>query len=86
MLPSMAKTTSTVQCASLEIVTPRPITDKCSEPIWLLGVQHPGYEPPPPTTSDCRASVECVTPPLSVPISLICTLASCVPVLRPEYG
>ena len=21
--------------------------DKCSDPIWLLGVQHPGYEPPP---------------------------------------
>ncbi|KAH8105076.1 hypothetical protein DFH11DRAFT_1645155 [Phellopilus nigrolimitatus] len=22
--------------------------DKCTEPIWLLGVQHPGYEAPPP--------------------------------------
>lgn len=22
--------------------------DKCADPIWLLGVQHPGYEPPPP--------------------------------------
>ncbi|TFY74660.1 hypothetical protein EWM64_g9352 [Hericium alpestre] len=22
--------------------------DKCSDPIWLLGVMHPGYEPPPP--------------------------------------
>lgn len=22
--------------------------DKCTEPIWLLGVQHPGYEPPSP--------------------------------------
>ena len=22
--------------------------DKCTDPIWLLGVQHPGYEPPPP--------------------------------------
>ncbi|KIL63399.1 hypothetical protein M378DRAFT_179245 [Amanita muscaria Koide BX008] len=21
--------------------------DKCSDPIWLLGIQHPGYEPPP---------------------------------------
>ena len=21
--------------------------DKCTDPIWLLGVQHPGYEPPP---------------------------------------
>ncbi|TFK84588.1 hypothetical protein K466DRAFT_496300 [Polyporus arcularius HHB13444] len=26
--------------------------DKCSEPIWLLGVQHPGYEPSPPTAYD----------------------------------
>ncbi|KZT08838.1 uncharacterized protein LAESUDRAFT_757025 [Laetiporus sulphureus 93-53] len=29
--------------------------DKCTEPIWLLGVEHPGYEqppsPPPPTAS-----------------------------------
>ncbi|KAI6044613.1 cysteine protease required for autophagy [Pisolithus marmoratus] len=32
--------------------------DKCSEPIWLLGVQHPGYQPPPPTTPGRRASVE----------------------------
>ncbi|KAI6157367.1 cysteine protease required for autophagy [Pisolithus tinctorius] len=32
--------------------------DKCPEPIWLLGVQHPGYEPPPPTTPGRRASVE----------------------------
>ncbi|KDQ51386.1 hypothetical protein JAAARDRAFT_199213 [Jaapia argillacea MUCL 33604] len=25
--------------------------DRCPDPIWLLGVQHPGYEaPPPPTT------------------------------------
>ena len=23
--------------------------DRCTDPIWLLGVQHPGYEPPPPT-------------------------------------
>lgn len=23
--------------------------DKCTDPIWLLGVQHPGYEPPPPS-------------------------------------
>jgi cysteine protease ATG4 len=23
-------------------------TDKCTDHIWLLGVQHPGYEPPPP--------------------------------------
>ncbi|KAH7890285.1 cysteine protease required for autophagy [Phlebopus sp. FC_14] len=33
--------------------------DKCSEPIWLLGVQHPGYEPPPPPpTPGRRASTE----------------------------
>ncbi|KIJ63953.1 hypothetical protein HYDPIDRAFT_112441 [Hydnomerulius pinastri MD-312] len=32
--------------------------DKCAEPIWLLGVQHPGYEPPPPPTPGRRASVE----------------------------
>ncbi|KAH7921416.1 hypothetical protein BV22DRAFT_1198205 [Leucogyrophana mollusca] len=32
--------------------------DKCTEPIWLLGVQHPGYEPPPPPTPGRRASVE----------------------------
>jgi cysteine protease ATG4 len=24
--------------------------DKCPEPIWLLGVQHPGYEPPSPVS------------------------------------
>lgn len=23
--------------------------DKCTDPIWLLGVHHPGYEPPPPS-------------------------------------
>ncbi|EGN97189.1 cysteine protease required for autophagy [Serpula lacrymans var. lacrymans S7.3] len=33
--------------------------DKCSEPIWLLGVQHLGYEPPPPpVTPGRRSSVE----------------------------
>ncbi|KAH0826422.1 cysteine protease required for autophagy [Lanmaoa asiatica] len=32
--------------------------DKCAEPIWLLGVQHPGYEPPPPPTPGRRPSVE----------------------------
>ncbi|KAG6332117.1 hypothetical protein ID866_6969 [Astraeus odoratus] len=32
--------------------------DKCTEPIWLLGVQHPGYEPPPTTTPGRRASGE----------------------------
>ena len=26
------------------------LPDKCSDPIWLLGVQHPGYEPPPFST------------------------------------
>ncbi|KAI0668752.1 peptidase family C54-domain-containing protein [Trametes maxima] len=30
--------------------------DKCPEPIWLLGVQHPGYEPPPPPAPDLAAS------------------------------
>ena len=24
--------------------------DKCEDPIWLLGVLHPGYEPPPPAS------------------------------------
>jgi cysteine protease ATG4 len=24
------------------------VPDKCTDPIWLLGVHHPGYEPPPP--------------------------------------
>ncbi|KAL4074355.1 peptidase family C54-domain-containing protein [Scleroderma yunnanense] len=32
--------------------------DKCTEPIWLLGVQHPGYEPPPPSLPSRRASIE----------------------------
>ncbi|KAG8220332.1 cysteine protease required for autophagy [Butyriboletus roseoflavus] len=32
--------------------------DKCTEPIWLLGVQHPGYEPPPPSNPGRRPSVE----------------------------
>ncbi|KAF8266378.1 hypothetical protein EI94DRAFT_1733232 [Lactarius quietus] len=36
--------------------------DKCTDPIWLLGVQHPGYEPPPvepgsPTTLSRSGSV-----------------------------
>ncbi|KAI0716156.1 peptidase family C54-domain-containing protein [Cerioporus squamosus] len=30
--------------------------DKCAEPIWLLGVQHPGYEPSPPTAFDPGSS------------------------------
>ncbi|TBU38471.1 peptidase family C54-domain-containing protein [Dichomitus squalens] len=30
--------------------------DKCPEPIWLLGVQHPGYEPSPPPAPDPNAS------------------------------
>ncbi|KZT24290.1 hypothetical protein NEOLEDRAFT_1163305 [Neolentinus lepideus HHB14362 ss-1] len=34
--------------------------DKCPDPIWLLGVQHSGYEPPPPsmTPSPRRSSVD----------------------------
>ncbi|KAF9237215.1 cysteine protease required for autophagy [Melanogaster broomeanus] len=32
--------------------------DKSTEPIWLLGVQHLGYEPPPPHTPGRRASGE----------------------------
>ncbi|KAI8983166.1 peptidase family C54-domain-containing protein [Trametes punicea] len=30
--------------------------DKCPDPIWLLGVQHPGYEPSPPSSTDLSAS------------------------------
>ena len=30
--------------------------DKCTDPIWLLGVQHPGYEPPLPPLPDVIAS------------------------------
>ncbi|KAI0329156.1 hypothetical protein GY45DRAFT_918401 [Cubamyces sp. BRFM 1775] len=30
--------------------------DKCPDPIWLLGVQHPGYEPSPPPAPDLLAS------------------------------
>ncbi|KAF8062502.1 peptidase family C54-domain-containing protein [Lyophyllum atratum] len=31
--------------------------DRCAEPIWIMGVRHPGYEPPPPTQSQSsRAS------------------------------
>ncbi|KAI0757764.1 peptidase family C54-domain-containing protein [Daedaleopsis nitida] len=30
--------------------------DKCPEPIWLLGVQHPGYEPPPLSAPDLLGS------------------------------
>lgn len=40
--------------------------DKCSDPIWLLGVQHPGYEPPPdslPTST--RLSSSPSAPPIS---------------------
>ena len=36
--------------------------DKCTEPIWLLGVQHPGYEvpplPPPPRNTPRRSSID----------------------------
>jgi cysteine protease ATG4 len=31
--------------------------DRCEDPIWLLGVQHPGYEPPPPPPSFTPVSV-----------------------------
>ena len=37
--------------------------DKCTDPIWLLGVQHPGYESPPPHTPSRRPSVESRRPP-----------------------
>ena len=30
--------------------------DKCTDPIWLLGVQHPGYEPPLPALPDVVAT------------------------------
>ena len=30
--------------------------DKCTDPIWLLGVQHPGYEPPPPEAASPTVS------------------------------
>ncbi|TDL22397.1 hypothetical protein BD410DRAFT_898326 [Rickenella mellea] len=30
--------------------------DKCTDPIWLLGVKHPGYEPPPPPQSPVSSS------------------------------
>jgi cysteine protease ATG4 len=30
--------------------------DKCADPIWLLGVQHPGYEPPLPALPDVVAT------------------------------
>ena len=30
--------------------------DKCSDPIWLLGVQHPGYEPPLPALPNVVAT------------------------------
>ena len=32
------------------------LPDKCPEPIWLLGVMHPGYEPPPPPAPDLAKS------------------------------
>ncbi|KAI0320566.1 hypothetical protein OF83DRAFT_1258250 [Amylostereum chailletii] len=34
--------------------------DRCADPIWLMGVQHPGYEPPPPepVTPPRRGSIE----------------------------
>jgi cysteine protease ATG4 len=30
--------------------------DKCTDPIWLLGVQHPGYEPPVPALPNVVAT------------------------------
>ena len=37
--------------------------DKCADPIWLLGVQHPGYEPPPTPAPGRRPSIESRRPP-----------------------
>ncbi|KII83879.1 hypothetical protein PLICRDRAFT_702172 [Plicaturopsis crispa FD-325 SS-3] len=31
--------------------------DKCTDPIWLLGLQHPGYEAPPPPVSSSASSI-----------------------------
>ncbi|KAH9931302.1 peptidase family C54-domain-containing protein [Fomitopsis serialis] len=31
------------------------LPDKCSDPIWILGVEHPGYEPNPPPTASASA-------------------------------
>ncbi|EPQ61373.1 hypothetical protein GLOTRDRAFT_69761 [Gloeophyllum trabeum ATCC 11539] len=43
--------------------------DKCTDPIWLLGVQHSGYEPPPPlppsTPSPRRSSADSRRSPAS---------------------
>ena len=34
--------------------------DKCPEPIWLLGVMHPGYEPLPPPAPDLELGLELI--------------------------
>ncbi|KAF8054328.1 peptidase family C54-domain-containing protein [Lyophyllum atratum] len=30
--------------------------DRCAEPIWIMGVRHPGYEPPPPQSQSQNQS------------------------------
>ncbi|KAG5331597.1 hypothetical protein C0989_007854, partial [Termitomyces sp. Mn162] len=37
--------------------------DKCTDPIWILGVKHPGWEPPPP--SNTLATTASLSPSLS---------------------
>lgn len=32
--------------------------DKCTDPIWILGVKHPGYEPPPPVPQVVQMPVQ----------------------------
>ena len=55
------------------------VPDKCSDPIWLLGVQHPGYEPPPaPTVPPPSPAVEkkrrsSASPPISFRSSISST-------------
>ncbi|KNZ71586.1 Cysteine protease ATG4 [Termitomyces sp. J132] len=50
--------------------------DKCTDPIWILGVKHPGWEPPPPsntlaTTASLSPSLSSSTKSMRSPVSSV---------------
>ncbi|KAJ3776030.1 hypothetical protein FB446DRAFT_348957 [Lentinula raphanica] len=51
--------------------------DKCTDPIWILGVQHPGYEPPP---------VQPQPPPSSFPGGTLGRRGSVASVVTPDHS
>ncbi|KAF8869273.1 peptidase family C54-domain-containing protein [Infundibulicybe gibba] len=61
--------------------------DKCTDPIWLLGVQHTGYEPPPPTPIPSIASPRRASgsPPSSVDLETTQSSANWPPVFYNDF-